>query len=200
MPEDAKPVPPADSSTPRPAPGAQSDSDRAHVPMTEEFDSPKWTLPPIVPVVIAIAAIVIVIVIVAVVSRPAQHFGGSITKVVASDQQGSVMVAVQVKIDNLTERQQKIRSISSELQTADGKTYPDSAPSFTDIDRYLKAVPALQEAKADPLREELKIPPKSSFTGMTVFAYPVDKAGFDTRKQLTMRIEIYGEPTLVLKQ
>ena len=197
MPEDDKPVPPADPGPTRP-PSPQDD--RGHVPMTEEFDSPKWTLPPIVPVVIAIAAIAIVIAIVAVVSRPAPHFGGTITKVVASDEQGNVMVAVQVKIDNLTERQQKIRSISSELETADGKKYTDNAPSFTDIDRYLKAVPALQEAKADPLREELKIPPKSSFTGMTVFAYPVDKAGFDTRKQLTVRIEIYGEPTLVLKQ
>jgi hypothetical protein len=33
-----------------------------------------------------------------------------------------------------------------------------------------------------------------------VFSYPVDKKSFDARKSLTIRIQIYDQPTLVLKQ
>ena len=110
------------------------------------------------------------------------------------------MVAVQVKLDNKIEKQLWIRDISSEMETADGQKYIDHAAPAGEAARYLKVFPALKEAKADPLQEELKVPAGTSYTGYTVFSYPVSKAAFDGRKSLTVRIQLYDQPTLVVKQ
>ena len=66
-----------------------------------------------------------------------------------------------------------------------------------DAPRYIEAFPTLGEAKADWLKEDLKIPTKTSFNGVAIFSFPVDKATFDKRKQVTMRIQLYDRPTLV---
>jgi hypothetical protein len=105
-----------------------------------------------------------------------------------------------VKLDNVIERQIWVKSIDSELATADGKTFKDHAAPASDVDRYIQAFPSLQDAKADPLHEELKIAPKTSYTGVTVFSYPVDTKTFDQRKSLTLRIQLYDQPTVVVHQ
>jgi hypothetical protein len=110
------------------------------------------------------------------------------------------VVAVQIKFTVLNDQQLWVRSISSELETTDGKKYPDSSIPGSDVDRYIQAFPALAEAKAPPLREDLKIQGGTPFTGMAVFAYPVKKADFDARKSLTVKIGFYDRPPLVLKQ
>ena len=72
-----------------------------------------------------------------------------------------------------------------------------AAAPAVDAPRYVEAFPALGEAKADWLKEDLKIPTKTSFNGVAIFSFPVDKAAFDKRKQVTMRIQLYDRPTLV---
>ena len=196
MPDTPDSPPPAQAAQPtasqQPTPG--------HVPMSEEFDSAKWTLPPIVPIVIAVAAVAIVVALVVFSNRPTPVVHGDIVKVVSADQQGNTMVAVQVKMENKIEKQLWIKDIRSELETADGKKYPDHASPAADVERYMRAFPPLQAAQADTLREELKIPVGSSFTGTTVFSYPVSKEVFDGRKSLTVRIQMYDQPTLVLTE
>ena len=53
MPDDTKPTPPPPSNPPNakaPAKAKPADApDHGHIPITEEMDSAKWTLPPIVP-------------------------------------------------------------------------------------------------------------------------------------------------------
>ena len=188
MPENAKPQFNA------PAP------DAGHVPITEEFDRAKWTLPPVVPIVIALIAVAIVVAIVAFANRSHPVASANIVKVATADQSGNTMVGVQVKLDNKIPKQLWIRDITSELETADGKRYIDNAAPSSDVNRYLQAFPPLQEVKADPLREELKIPAGTSYTGFSIFSYPVDKQTFDSRKSLTLRIGFYDQPTLVAKQ
>jgi hypothetical protein len=189
--------------TPQPKPSqkpANSLTDAGHVPMSEEFDRAKWTLPPIVPVLIAAAAIAIVVAVVSLSTRAKPAAGGAITKIASVDQQGSTMVAVQVKVDNKIEKQIWIKDISSELETNDGRKYTDHAAASVDAGRYLQAFPPLRAAQADPLRDELKIPSGTSFTGFSVFSYPVNKEVFDARKSLTVRIELYDQAPLVIKQ
>ena len=41
---------------------------------------------------------------------------------------------------------------------------------------------------------------KASREGMTIFSYPVNKAAFDGRKSLTVRIDFYDRPAMVLKR
>src|SRR5215831_6804859 len=102
MPDTPNPTPPQPAATPSsPAPPP----DAGHVPMSEELDRARWTLPPIVPVLIAAAAIVIVLAVVMMGTRVKSDLTGTITKVASADQQGSTLTAVQIKLDNKFEKQ-----------------------------------------------------------------------------------------------
>jgi hypothetical protein len=200
MPENTAPnLQPKPGQPAAPAPAPAPAPEYGHVPMGEEFDKAKWTLPPIVPVLIAFAAVIVVVVIVSFGNRAKPVIKGTITKVATADQEGNTMAALQVKLDNVVDKQLWISNIDSELVTADGKKFTDHAPPAKEIQEYLQAFPPLQEAKAEPLHEELKIAPRTSFTGVTVFSYPVDAKTFDQRKSLTLRIEMYDQSPLVIK-
>jgi hypothetical protein len=192
---------PNPASPPRPeAPAPPEPPDAGHVPITEELDRAKWTLPPLMPILIAGAAVAIVVALLTFTTLPKPAASGAITKVASVDQTGNTMVSVQVKIDNKIQKQIWIKDVSSELETADGRKYTDHEAPAVDIRRYLDAFPALREAEAEPLREELKIPAGASFTGFTIFSYPVSKDVFDARKSLTVRVQLYDQATVVMKQ
>lgn len=195
------------SDTPRPVPpppatpsAASAPPDAGHVPMSEEFDRAKWTLPPVVPVLIAAVVIAVVLAVVLMGTRVKSDLSGAITKVVSADQQGSALVAVQIKLENKFEKQLWLKSMSAELETADGRKFSDHAAGAAEAERDLRAFPQLKEAKADPLPEELKIPAGASYTGFTVFAFPVSQAEFAGRKSLTVRIATYDHPAIEIKQ
>jgi len=185
---------------PQPSDPEPQFKDAGHIPMTEEMDSAKWTLPPMVPILGALVGVAVVVGVIALTTRAKPVVEGAITRVAAAEQETNTMVAVQVKLENKIQKQLWIKDIRSELETADGKTYPDHASPAADLDRYLQAFPALKPAQAAPLAEELKIPAGTSHTGYTIFSYPVSKAAFDARKSLTIRIGMYDQPTLVLRQ
>jgi len=168
--------------------------------MSEEMDSAKWTLPPIVPILIGLAVVAVVAGIVAFATRPKPVASGTIAKVISAKQESNVLVAIHVKFDNLTDTPLIIKNISAELEAADAQKYNDIAAPAVDIDRYFQAFPDLAEGKVTPLKEELKIPANSSQTGMAVFSYPVDKTDFDKRKSLSVRIEFYDRPAMLIKQ
>jgi hypothetical protein len=197
-PQPNPPVPPASSVKPAVAPAPPADI--GHMPMSEEFDSAKWTLPPIVPVLIAAAAVAVIVAIVMFTNRPTPILSGSIAKVAAADMDANTLVAVKLQLNNVIDKQIWIKGVTSELETADGKKYKDSAAPSGDVPRYMQAAPALAEAEAEPIKAELKIPARTSYIGSAVFSYPVDKKTFDARKGLTIRVQIYDQPTVVLKQ
>lgn len=190
-----------DNTNPTPAkPQTSLPPDAGHIPMGEELDRARWTLPPVVPIVIALVLVAVVVFLITYSNRPTPVVAGVITKIARVDQQGNTMIAVQVKLDNKIEKQLWIKDISSELETADGAKYPDHASPSLEAARYLKAFPPLRDVQSDSLREELKIPPGTSFTGYTVFSYPVKVEDFDARKSLTVTIQMYDQPSLVIKQ
>lgn len=203
MPENPNSAPDAEAAPAQPKPSqpaSRPEPEYAHVPMSEEFDKARWTLPPIVPVLIAAGVIAVIVSVVSFTNRPKPVLSGAITKVAAADQEGNVLVAIQTNLDNVTEQKLWIRNVESEVETADGKKYQDHAAAASDLNRYFEAFPVLAEAKADPLHDELQIPSKTSYTGVSIFSYPVDKKTFDQRKSLTVRIQVYDRPTIVLKQ
>ncbi len=201
MPDDTKPTPPPPSNPPnakQPVKAKAADApDAGHIPFTEEMDSAKWTLPPIVPLLVAAVVVGILVAVVALSNRTKPSASLAITKVVSASQEGNTMVAIQIKLDNQVEGPLWIKQIQAEVETPDGKKYNDSAAPGVDAPRYMEAFPPLAEAKADWLKEDLKIPTKTSFNGVAIFSYPVDKAAFDKRKQVTLRIQLYDRPTLV---
>src|SRR5512133_2903824 len=90
MAENQTPPPPPSSPTPtasKPAVAAPrkaaADYDRAHVPMGEEFDKAKWTMPPWQPVVIALAVVGIIVGIVAYFNRAKPAASGGVDEVTA---------------------------------------------------------------------------------------------------------------------
>jgi hypothetical protein len=174
--------------------------DAGHIPMSEELDSAKWTLPPVVPVLIALAAVALVIGVVAYLNRPTPTASGTITKVLSSDQQGNALVAVHLNFRNELDKPLWIREINSEVEAADGKKYTDTAAPASDVQRYLNGAPELAQDKIDPLKAEMKIPVHASQAGMVIFAYPLTKEAFDGRKSLRVRVDFYDHAPMVLKQ
>lgn len=201
MPDDAKPTTPPPSTPPNAnatvKPKAADQPDAGHIPITEEMDSAKWTLPPIMPMLVAVAVVGILVAVVVLSNRTKPSAALAITKVVSAAQESNTMVAIQIKLDNQVEGPLWIKQIQAEVEAPDGKKYSDNAAPAVDAPRYVEAFPALGEAKADWLKEDLKIPTKTSFNGVAIFSFPVDKAAFDKRKQVTMRIQLYDRPTLV---
>lgn len=201
MPNDTKPTPPPPSNPPNAKQTGKAKAadapDAGHIPMSEEMDSAKRTLPPLAPLLVAAVVVGILVAVVVLSNRTKPSASLAITKVVSAAQEGNTMVAIQIKLDNQVEGPLWIKQIQAEVETPDGKKYNDSAAPGVDAPRYMEAFPPLAEAKADWLKEDLKIPTKTSFNGVAIFSYPVDKAAFDKRKQVTLRIQLYDRPTLV---
>ena len=200
MPDNPNPTPPPPSNPPKTKASAKAKAeapDLGHIPITEELDSAKWTLPPVVPLLIAAVVVGILVAVVVLSNRTKPSAALAITKVVSAAQESNTMVAIQIKLDNQVEGPLWIKQIQAEVETPDGKKYSDNAAPAVDAPRYVEAFPPLAEAKADWLKEDLKIPTKTSFNGVGIFSFPVDKAAFDKRKQVTVRIQLYDRPTLV---
>jgi hypothetical protein len=179
------------------APPQAASQNAGHIPITEELDSAKWTLPPIVPLLVAGVIVAIVVAVIALSNRTKPSAALAITKVVSAAQEDNTMAAIQIKLDNQVEGPIWIKEIRAEIETADGKKFSDMASPAVDAPRYMEAFPALLEAKADWLKEDLKIPSKTSFNGVAIFSYPVTKAVFDARKQITIRIQLFDRGALV---
>jgi hypothetical protein len=189
--ENEKPVPPS------PVPAAHA---AGPVPFAKELDRARWTMPAALSILIAIVAVAIVVTLVAFFNRSTPSAAGTITRVAAAPQGEGVMVAIQIKFDNMTASQLWIKSIKSELETADGQKYSDDAAAAADLDRYLQAFPVLAEQRTGPLKEEMKIPPKGALAGMIIVSFPVSKDAFDARKSLSVQMGFYDHPGMVIKQ
>jgi len=185
------PTPPAPQPPPRPG----------HVPMSEEFDRAKWTLPPAAPVLIVLAVLAVIVAIVAWVGRPKPQDTGEIVSVFAIQQpdQKSVLVAVQLNLRNLGEKPMRIRTIQAEL-TVPGQAEPlkDEAASAVDFDRYFQAFPELKQHALAPVPVETDIAPGAQQQGTAIFGFPVTKEAFDQRQQLRLTLGLKDRPSLVI--
>ena len=188
--------------------------DAGHVPMTEEFDSAKWTLPPIVPAAIGLLIVAVVVGTILLGGRAKRGGSGAITGVYAVDQKGQagVLAVVQVHISNLGERPMWIKSVSVTIETDQGK-WTDEAAAPVDFNRYFQAYPELKQYEKAPLAAESKIQPGGQLDGMVLVGYPpppepnaatpppsFTKTDFDKRKSLTVNIELYDRRPLVLAE
>ncbi|MGH9508950.1 MAG: hypothetical protein ACRD2Q_03400 [Terriglobales bacterium] len=191
--------------------------DAGHIPMTEEMDSARWTLPPILPVLGAAAVIAILVLLYS--GRPAKpQTIGSITRVAAATQpappspskksnapatpaqEQSVMVVVHLHLENAAEKPLYVRGIRVKLEVPGGEIEEDEAASAVDHDRYLQAYPDLQAHKIAALPPETKIAPGAQQDGMVMFAFPVSRESFDQRKSLTVTVDLYDRKPLVLEE
>ena len=131
--------------------------DAGHVPITEEFDSAKRTLPPFAPVAIALVAVAMVVGIIMYAFRAKPVAQGGIDQVFFSQPANmtNAMVLLQVTLRNVGDKTLYIKAINASLKTDQGDLSDDAA-SPSDYDRYFSAVsgPAPAQHRSTQGRDE----------------------------------------------
>jgi len=194
------PTPPAVTPSPAPAKKASGEYDRAHVPMGEEFDKAKWTMPPWQPVVIALVVVGIIVGIISYFNRVKPPAAGGIDEVTAVSVPGdSVMAAINVHFGNSSDYLIKVHSIKATVQTSKGE-FSDEAANAADYARYYQAFPDLKQNAKTPLMQDARIAPGANGIGTVIVSFPIPKDVFDSRQSLTVTVEPYDGLPIVLKK
>jgi hypothetical protein len=175
--------------------------DAGHVPITEELDSAKRTLPPAAPVAIALVVVAIVVAILAYTERAKPVAQGGIDAAYFSQPANmpSAMILLEVTLRNVSDKTLYIKSISANLKAGQGDQSDDAA-SASDFDRYLSAYPDLRQHKGAPLTVEMKIQPGAEQRGTVLVSFPVTKQQFDARQDLSVTVEPYDQKAIVLRE
>jgi len=182
-----------------PKPGG--DFDAGHVPITEEFDSARRTLPPIAPLAVALVVVVVFIAGVAYIFRSKPVAQGQIDQAFAMQQEDKPysMVLMQVTLRNIGDKPLFIKEIKSDIITDQGESVDDAA-SAVDYARYLQAFPDLQMYASEPLKVETKIAPGGEVKGSVMVAFPITKEQFYARKDLNVTVFPYDQKAIVLHE
>ena len=182
-----------------PKPGVAFDA--GHVPISEEFDSAKRTLPPVAPLAVALLVVLVFIIGVAYLFRSKPVAQGQIDQAFAMQQENNAysMVMMQVTLHNIGDRALYIKEIKASIVTDQGESTDDAA-SAVDYGRYLQAFPDLQMYASDPLKVETKIAPGGQAKGSVLVAFPITKEQFYARKDLSVTVVPYDQKSIVLHE
>jgi hypothetical protein len=181
----------AASPLPPPEPNA------AHVPITEEFDSFKHTMPNAAPMVIAMLLVVAVVGILAYVLRATPVATGSISDafgVTIAGQDASLDV-VTLNFQNVTDKPLRLENINISIH-AKGAEFNDDFGSATDFPRYFAAYPTLQQHAQNGLFRDAGIAPKQTITGSVIVSLPLTQEEFDARDSLTATLKFVDHPAV----
>jgi len=186
-----------DTNFPKPS----ADFDAGHVPITEEFDSAKRTLPPVAPLAVALVVVLVFILGVAYIFRSKPVAQGQIDRAFAMQQDNNAysMVMMQVTLHNIGDKALYIKEIKASIVSDQGESTDDAA-SAVDYGRYLQAFPDLQTYASDPLKVETKIAPGGEAKGSVLVAFPITKEQFYGRKDLRVTIVPYDQKSIVLRE
>ena len=191
------PAPTPASTAPKKAP---DDYDRAHVPMGEEFDKAKWTLPPWQPVAIALVVVGVIVGIIAYTNKAKPPASGGIDEVTAVAVPGdSTMAAINVHFANTSQYLIKVHSIKATVQTSKGE-FSDEAANASDYARYYQAFPDLKQNAKTPLMQDARVAPGANGIGTIIVSFPITKDIFDSRQSLAVTVEPYDGLPIVLKK
>ena len=188
---------------PEPSPKPQApETDAGHVPMEEEMDRAKWTLPPIAPVLIAAGVIAIIVGILAWTMRWKPTTASKIVDINAVEQadQTSILIAINVDVANVSQKPVWLNTAKVKVETDKPEPLEDEAASPVDFERYFTAYPALRTKAIEPLRRDTKIDPNGHIQRTIVVGFPVSKADFDRRKSLVVTIDVADQYPIVIKQ
>jgi len=200
----------------KPEPGRY---DAGHVPMSEELDSPRWNLPPIVPVLVAAAVLGTILAIYLVSSKKPPTSTGSVTRVVALplhieskgsiapgqegtldqniEKRDSVLVNIALDVKNAIGKPMYIKNIEGKLLAEKGE-FNDSAAPASDYERIVQAYPQLAIPGAKPLQSESSIAANTTQQGVVVFSFPIAREDWDKRKSLQATVNFYDHAPLVV--
>ena len=180
---------------PPPPPPEASSSQQTAFDMGEEYGTARKSLPPAGIVAICIAVLVAVVAWYALTHRAHANSTGSISDIVsiALPGQDMVMVAVNVSLQNNSDKPSIIRTIQASIDTGSNTLTDDAAPDV-DAQRYFQAFPDLKAHALDILKIETRMSPGDKLSGTVVVSFPVTQDGFDKRKSLSVVIQPYDQP------
>lgn len=176
-------------------------NDAGHVPITEEFDSPKHTMPDKGPVIIALVIVAIAVAAIAFFFRSTPAATGSIDEAYAVDvpTQGTVLATVQLTLKNATKKPLPLRNVNITVRTDKGE-FSDDFASVSDFERYFRAFPDLKAHSIEGLSHDLVIPVGAQVTGSVIVSFPVTKEQFDTRRALIATVNVYGHQPVIIQK
>lgn len=168
----------------------------------EEYGTARKNLPPARILSICIAVVAIAALIYALTHRAHPTSSGTIDSVVgvvgvAVPGQDLVMVAVNVSLQNNSEKPSRIHTIEVAMETPNGKFTDDASPAV-DAQRYFQVFPALKQNFQSFLEPEALLNAGSKVSGTIVVGYPITMDAFNARKSLTVTIAPYGEVPVVI--
>jgi Domain of unknown function (DUF4352) len=167
----------------------------------EEYGTARKNLPPAGILAICIAVVLIIVAAYSLTHRAHALSSGSIDEVVpvAMPGQDMVMVAINVTVQNNSDKPSWIHTIQASLDTG-GKAYNDDAAPAVDAQRYFQAFPDLKQHAIPFLTTETRLNPGSKTSGTIVVSFPVKGDEFAARKSLTVTIAPYDEVPVVIKK
>jgi hypothetical protein len=186
------PTPPPPN--PEPSSGQQTDFN-----IGEEYGTARKSLPPAGIVAICIAVVVAIAAGYALTHRAHPLSSGSIAGIVSVEVPGQdmVMVAVNVSLQNNSDKPSWIHTIHASIDTGSATLTDEAAPAV-DAQRYFEAIPQLKAQALDILTAETRLNPGSKVTGTVVVSFPVKADAFAARKSLTVTVTPYDELPVVM--
>ncbi|HZQ92115.1 MAG TPA: hypothetical protein VFA60_10010 [Terriglobales bacterium] len=168
--------------------------DFGHIPMTEEMDRARWTLPPLRIVAVGIGIFLILVAVVSWFTRYQPVASGTVDQVFAVEtaDKANVLAAIQVTVRNDSKKLLYVKNLKATLK-AGGKESTDEPASAVDYERYFQGFPDLRAHAGEALKPETQVQPGKAVTGTMIVAFPVSKQDFDARQSLTVSVEPYDE-------
>lgn len=158
-------------------------------------------LPRAVVVALALLAPIVVVAVVLWGTRSEATSSGAIEHVGVVEQQGGerVLVPVHVSIENRGPRPLRLWNFTARLRTPDGE-WTDEASSAVDHERYFNAYPELRQHAIEPFLPEATVETGGRRRGLLIFGFPMSSGAFARRESLTVTVDIYDRPPLVLRE
>ena len=156
------------------------------VPMTEEFDNLKHTMPNTAPMVVAMLLVLVVLGVLIFAFRSKPVVSGSIDDVVATTVPGqnSSLALVNLSFRNDYDKTLRLVNLSITVH-AKGTDFRDEMGSVADFPRYTKYFPALAQHAQEPLARDTRYAPRQKASGSVIVAFPLTQEEFDNCDSLT---------------
>jgi hypothetical protein len=187
------------SPTPPPPIPASSPDPQTEFNIGEEYGTARKSLPPVGIVAISILVVVAIAAAYALTHRAHPLSSGSIGDIVSVEVPGQdmVMVAVNISLQNNSDKPSIIHTIQASIDTGTDKLSDSAAPAV-DAQRYFEAFPALKAQALDVLTAETQLTPGAKVSGTVVVSFPVKADAFAARKSLTVTVTPYDELPVVM--
>jgi hypothetical protein len=191
-------------STPTPTPPPLPETPAPGQPQTEfdiseEYGTARKNLPPagILAICLAVGAAIVALYVVT--HRAHALSTGTIDQVVSVSvpSQDIVLAAINVTVQNNSEKPAWIHTIQVAIDT-NGHKYSDDAVPAVDAQRYMQEFPQLKQHALEFLIPEARLNPGNKVSGTVVGSFPISADAFAARKSLTVTIAPYDEVPVVI--